>query len=50
MRGKAALSAFPRVFFAAIGYFRKAYETLTMGWEGGRTHRTRSRRGDESRL
>lgn len=34
MRGKAALSAFPRVFLAAIGYFRKTYETLTMRWEG----------------
>ncbi|ERT66077.1 hypothetical protein HMPREF0742_01447 [Rothia aeria F0184] len=45
MRGKAALSAFSRVFLAAIGYFCKTYETLTMGWEGGRTHRTYSRRG-----
>lgn len=39
MRGKAASFAFPRVFLAAIGYFCKTYETLTMRWEGeaGRT-------------
>ena len=34
MRGKAALSAFPRVVLAAIGYFCKTYETLTMRWDG----------------
>ena len=34
MRGKAASSAFPRVVLAAIGYFCKTYETLTMRWEG----------------
>ena len=34
MRGKAASFAFPRVFLAAIGYFRKTYETLTMRWDG----------------
>ena len=39
MRGKTASFAFPRVFLAAIGYFCKTYETLTMRWEGeaGRT-------------
>lgn len=28
MRGKADKAAFPRVFLAATGYFRKTYETL----------------------
>gem|GEM_PF-642771 len=46
MRGKAVSFAFPRVFLAATGYFRKTYETLDseMGG-GGRIYRTLSRRG-----
>ncbi len=34
MRGKADEAAFPRIVLAAIGYFRKTYETLTMRREG----------------
>lgn len=44
MRGKADEAAFPRIVLAAIGYFRKTYETLdseTGG--GGRVYRTLSR-------
>lgn len=47
MPGEGSLSAFPRVFLAAIGYFRKTYETLTMRWEGGEAGYTELSPGGE---